>query len=147
MSDLVIEQRVARCAPIAEIDPLLARLFASRGVKDKAQLDLSLQNLHPPAALAQITRAATRLQTALKEQQKLIIIGDFDADGATATTLAVSLLTALGAHHVEYLVPNRFEFGYGLTPEIVALAIAESGDEKPDVIITVDKFLDYSALE
>lgn len=116
------------------LHPLLARVYASRGVADPAQLDLSLKHLLPPATLTQSQAAAELLAQALLTQQRLLIVGDFDADGATSTAVAVGALKSMGAAHVDYLVPNRFEYGYGLTPEIVALACERS----PDVIITVD---------
>lgn len=116
------------------IHPLLARVYRARGVETSAQLDLSLEHLLPPTLLRNADRAATLLADALAADQRIVIIGDFDADGATSTALAVSALRALGARHVDYLVPNRFEYGYGLTPEIVALA----AQDKPDLIITVD---------
>lgn len=79
-------------------------------------------------------QASSRLEIALRKQQRILIIGDFDADGATSTALAVSALRTMGASHVEFLVPNRFEFGYGLTPPIVDVAHRWH----PDLIITVD---------
>lgn len=116
------------------IHPLLARVYRARGVESSAQLDLSLEQLLPPTLLRNADRAATLLADALATDKRIVVIGDFDADGATSTALAVSALRAFGARHVDYLVPNRFEYGYGLTPEIVALA----GQAKPDLIITVD---------
>ena len=116
------------------IHPLLARVYRARGVESSAQLDLSLEHLLPPTQLRNVDRAATLLADALATDKRIVVIGDFDADGATSTALAVSALRAFGARHVDYLVPNRFEYGYGLTPEIVALA----AQDKPDLIITVD---------
>jgi single-stranded-DNA-specific exonuclease len=116
------------------IHPLLARVYRARGVESSAQLDLSLEHLLPPTLLRNADRAATLLADALADDQRIVVIGDFDADGATSTAVAVSALRAFGARHVDYLVPNRFEYGYGLTPEIVALAARD----KPDIIITVD---------
>lgn len=97
-------------------------------------LDLSLSGLHLPHTLTQIDKASNRLVRAVKDRELILIVGDFDADGATATAVSVSLLSAMGASQVDYLVPNRFEFGYGLTPEIVTLALAK----EPAVIMTVD---------
>ncbi|MEZ5558336.1 MAG: single-stranded-DNA-specific exonuclease RecJ [Pseudomonadales bacterium] len=131
---------VARGAERAELlsggdlPPLLRRIYAARGVCDPAELDLSLAKLLPPAQLAQIDRAAARIVAAVTSGQRILFVGDFDADGATSVALGVSLLQALGAAHVDFLVPNRFEFGYGLSPEIVALAATRA----PDLIITVD---------
>lgn len=118
----------------ADLHPLLARVYCSRGVASPQQLDLGLEQLLPPGQLLNADRAAVLLADALAENQSILIVGDFDADGATSTTLAVAVLRALGAQQVDYLVPNRFEYGYGLTPEIVALA----AQNKPDLLVTVD---------
>ena len=118
----------------ADLHPLLARIYRGRGIDCEQQLDLGLAQLLPPDRLLNAGRAAAVLADALAAEQKILIIGDFDADGATSTALAVGVLRAFGATHVDYLVPNRFDYGYGLTPEIVALAARD----KPDLIITVD---------
>ncbi len=117
-----------------DIHPLLARVYSGRGIDSMQQLDLGLAQLLPPTQLLNADRAAILLADALVADRKILIIGDFDADGATSTALAVSALKAFGATRVDYLVPNRFDYGYGLTPEIVALAARD----KPDLIITVD---------
>ena len=119
---------------LPKLPPILQRIYAARNVKDEAQLDLSLQSLQPFNTLTDINKACVRLERALREQQRILIIGDFDADGATSTALAISALKTMGALHVDFLVPNRFEFGYGLTPGIIGVA----QDWKPDLIITVD---------
>ncbi|MEP4485420.1 MAG: single-stranded-DNA-specific exonuclease RecJ [Halioglobus sp.] len=124
----------SRALESTSLHPLLARVYASRGVADPGDLDLGLKHLLPPATLSQAQEAAQLLAHALQTQQRLLIVGDFDADGATSTAVAVGALKSMGAAHVDYLVPNRFEYGYGLTPEIVALAC----ERNPDVIITVD---------
>ena len=113
---------------------MLARIYAARGVLDAGDLDLSLQALHSPDLLRGMDEAVERLVQALQMDQRILVVGDFDADGATSTALAVDALRACGALHVDYLVPNRFEYGYGLTPGIVALARERS----PDLIVTVD---------
>jgi single-stranded-DNA-specific exonuclease len=118
----------------AGIHPLLARVYSARGIDACEQLDLGLAQLLPPGELLHADAAAILLADALDTDQRIVVVGDFDADGATSTALVVSALRAFGARHVEYLVPNRFEYGYGLTPEIVALA----AQDKPDLIITVD---------
>ena len=118
----------------SDIHPLLAQIYSSRGVESPAQLDLALAHLLAPKLLLNADRAASLLADALAAQKRIVVIGDFDADGATSTALVVSALRAFGASNVDYLVPNRFEYGYGLTPEIVALA----SQAKPDLIITVD---------
>lgn len=115
------------------ISPLMARLLAARGVKEAHQLSANLSNLLPPDTLTNNQTMAKLLADAIAANKKLLVIGDYDADGATATAVAVKGLRAFGAT-VDFLVPNRFEYGYGLTPEIVALAAMQ----KPDVIVTVD---------
>ena len=114
--------------------PVLLRIYASRGIVEEAQLDKRLQALLSFNTLTDIDKAATRLEAALREQQRILIVGDFDADGATSSALAVAALRAMGALHVEFLVPNRFEFGYGLTPAIIEVA----KKWHPQLIITVD---------
>ncbi|QIB67741.1 single-stranded-DNA-specific exonuclease RecJ [Kineobactrum salinum] len=116
------------------LHPLLARVYGGRGVTDPGELQLSFRDLLPPLQLSGCEQAARLLADALACQQRLLIVGDFDADGATSTALAVTVLRACGARQVDYLVPNRFEYGYGLTPEIVELA----AQRQPDLIITVD---------
>ncbi|MFQ5643911.1 MAG: single-stranded-DNA-specific exonuclease RecJ [Thiogranum sp.] len=113
---------------------MLRRVYSARNVTTGAELDNSLARLHSPAGLKGMTTAVTLLAEALSEQERILVIGDFDADGATSSALMVSALRAMGARSVDYLVPNRFEFGYGLTPEIVAVAAASG----PDLIVTVD---------
>ncbi|MBL8515513.1 MAG: single-stranded-DNA-specific exonuclease RecJ [Betaproteobacteria bacterium] len=115
------------------VDPRLARLYAARGVREAAELRTQLDALIAPAGLANIRDAATLLADAIARQEKLLIVADYDADGATACAVGLRALTAMGAR-VSFIVPNRFEYGYGLTPEIVRLAAEQS----PDWIITVD---------
>ncbi len=116
------------------LHPLLARIYAHRGVADIKSLSYSLHDLLPYSTLKGIDSAVEILGSMLISQKRFLIIGDFDADGATATAVAVRALRMLGAQHVDFLVPNRFEYGYGLTPEIVI----EAAKRAPDVIITVD---------
>lgn len=118
-----------------KLHPLLARVYSGRGVRSSQDLDLGLTHLLPPAQLLNAERAAKMLADALAEQQRILIVGDYDADGATSTALALDALKSFGATQVSYLVPNRFEYGYGLTREIVELALEQG---KPDIIITVD---------
>ena len=120
----------------AGVHPLLARVYAARGIADPAQLDTALARLLPPTGLLHIQRMAMLLADAIAERKKLLIVADYDADGATACAVGLRALRAMGAL-VDYLVPNRFEYGYGLTPEIVQLAASDSG-KKPDILITVD---------
>ncbi|MEP5567521.1 MAG: single-stranded-DNA-specific exonuclease RecJ [Halioglobus sp.] len=119
----------------ADVHPLLARVYCARGVSSSREVELELSHLLPPSQLLNAARAAAVLADALAEQSRILIVGDYDADGATSTTLALDALRSFGASHVDYLVPNRFEYGYGLTREIVELAVAQG---KPDLIITVD---------
>lgn len=116
------------------LHPLLARTYAARGVIDPQQLNLDLAGLLAPDRLLHVDRAARRLAQALRQGESLLLVGDFDADGATSCALAVRALRAFGGARVDYLVPNRFDYGYGLSPEIVSLARERS----PDLIITVD---------
>jgi len=113
--------------------PLLARLYAARGVKDKTELNYELKSLIPPTALTHATDAAQILADAIEAEAKMLIIGDYDCDGATATAVGVRALKMLGAD-VDFLLPDRFKLGYGLSPEIVDVAAQQS----PDLIITVD---------
>ena len=115
------------------LHPLLARLYASRGVTDKAELDYELKSLLPPAALTHAGDAAHILADAIEADARLLIIGDYDCDGATATAVGMRALKMLGAE-VDFLLPDRFKLGYGLSPEIVDVAAQQS----PDLIITVD---------
>lgn len=115
------------------LHPLLARLYAARGVTDKAELDYELKSLLPPASLTHATDAAQILADAIEAEARLLIIGDYDCDGATATAVGLRALKSLGAT-VDFLVPDRFKLGYGLSPEIVDVAASLS----PDLIITVD---------
>ncbi|MBZ2207568.1 single-stranded-DNA-specific exonuclease RecJ [Massilia soli] len=116
------------------VHPVLARLFASRGLTDARELSSELAALVPPSGLLHIDAAAVFLADAIAAQKRMVIVADYDCDGATACATALRGLRAMGAH-VDYIVPNRFEYGYGLTPEIVALTARE---KTPDIIITVD---------
>ncbi|TXT28659.1 MAG: single-stranded-DNA-specific exonuclease [Rhodocyclaceae bacterium] len=115
------------------LHPLLARLYAARGIKDKSELDYELKSLIPPTALTNATAAAQLLADAIEAEAKMLIIGDYDCDGATATAVGMRALKSLGAD-VDFLLPDRFKLGYGLSPEIVDVAAQHS----PDLIITVD---------
>ena len=117
-----------------QLDPLLQRIYQSRGIDSQASLDRRLNCLPEPQSMTGLDAATQRLVTAAKKQQSVLIVGDFDADGATSSALMVLGLRAMGFQSVDFLVPNRFDYGYGLTPEIVDLAAEKS----PDLIITVD---------
>jgi single-stranded-DNA-specific exonuclease len=115
------------------LHPVLRRVYAARGIASDSELDLSLERLLPVGSLEGLD-AATQLLGLHRAAGRVLVIGDFDADGATSTALLVRALRALRFAHVDFLVPNRFRFGYGLTPEIVALAATRA----PTLIVTVD---------
>ncbi|MBC3885058.1 single-stranded-DNA-specific exonuclease RecJ [Undibacterium griseum] len=114
--------------------PVLARLYAARGIKHDSELQTGLNALLPPAGMHQMREAAQFLADAIAAHKKIVIVADYDCDGATACAVGLRGLRMLGAD-VDYIVPNRFEYGYGLTPEIVALTVRE---KTPDIIVTVD---------
>jgi len=114
--------------------PLLQRVFLARNITHPEEVNKDLSSLPAFDKLAGMDIAVKRLVSAIKEQQHILIVGDFDADGATSTAVAVRALRSFGAKRVDYLVPNRFEYGYGLTPEIVSVA----SKRHADVIVTVD---------
>jgi len=118
----------------ADLHPVLRRVYAARSVRAADELDCSARRLAPPTAMTGLDDAAGLLQRALREDWRVLIVGDFDADGATSTALAIRALAAMGAAHVDYLVPNRFDFGYGLSPALVEVA----AERRPDLIVTVD---------
>ncbi|PCE27392.1 single-stranded-DNA-specific exonuclease RecJ [Paraburkholderia acidicola] len=118
------------------LHPVLARLYAARGVCQPDELETGLARLVPPAALRGCEEAAVLLADTLQNQRRMLVVADYDCDGATACAVAVRGLRMFGAK-IDYLVPNRFEYGYGLTPEIVALAASRPAG-KPDLLITVD---------
>ena len=117
---------------LRQVDPILRRLYSARGVTGPEQLDYTLQRLVPVRTMSGIDAAVELL---LKHRNnRIIVIGDFDADGATSTALVIRCLREFGFNDAGYLVPNRFEFGYGLSPEIAELA----AQQKPALIVTVD---------
>ncbi|PJI50926.1 MAG: single-stranded-DNA-specific exonuclease RecJ [Pseudomonas sp.] len=119
---------------LGDLPPLLTRLYAARGVQSAAELDKGLARLIPYQQLKGVDAAVELLVDALEKGQRILYVGDFDADGATASSVGVLALRMLGAAWVDYLVPNRFEYGYGLTPEIVAVA----QEKRPELLVTVD---------
>lgn len=133
MSTVIVRRPLADPV-VLPVPPLLQRLYAARGVHSAAQLDHSLQALPAPESLTGLAEALTLLEEALRRRWRIVIVADLDADGATSCALAVRALRALGAAEVRYVVPNRFVHGYGLTPEIVAVA----AQEQPQLLITVD---------
>lgn len=118
----------------ADLHPVLQQLYASRGIENAAQLQRNAAALLPFSQLKGIDDAVALLIAALKSQQQIVIVGDFDADGATSTAVLLSGLQMLGFKRLEYLVPNRFEYGYGLSPQMAELAVAQGAE----LIITVD---------
>lgn len=122
-------------ASSGDLHPLLRRLYANRGINAADDLDLGLARLIPVSRLGGIDAAVDLLCEHFRRRSRIVVVGDFDADGATSTALVVRQLERLGFEHVDFLVPNRFQYGYGLTPEIVQLAAAAS---RPGLIVTVD---------
>jgi len=119
-------------ASLAGLDPVIARIYASRGVSDMTDLDYGLNQLLPVRSLEGIDQAVDLLVR--HQSGRIVIVGDFDADGATSTALVMRCLAKMGFSDVSYLVPNRFEYGYGLTPEIVEVA----AERDPGLLLTVD---------
>ncbi|WP_423187397.1 single-stranded-DNA-specific exonuclease RecJ [Alishewanella sp. d11] len=144
---MLLKQISRRSIPesILELDPalhpILRRLYLSRGVRSSDELQRTAAALLPFQQLKGITAAAELLVTALHQQQRIVIVGDFDADGATSTAVLMSGLKAFGYKYLEYMVPNRFEYGYGLTPELAEIVVAQGAE----LIITVDNGI--SAIE
>jgi len=121
------------------VHPVLSKLFAARGIQSAEELSLELKNLIPPAQLKNCTEAAQYLAQAIQNGKRLLIVADYDCDGATACAVGMRGLKALGAPwniQIDYFVPNRFTLGYGLTPEVVDLAAQRA--QRPDILITVD---------
>lgn len=125
----------------SNIHPVLQRIYASRGVCSEQDLQRTAAGLLPYQQMKGLNQAVTLLTGALEQQQRIVIVGDFDADGATSTVVLMNGLRSCGFRYLEYLVPNRFEYGYGLTPEMAELAVAQGAE----LIITVDNGI--SAIE
>jgi len=135
MSKIEVKRRnVTEILPQMSGLGLLARVYAGREVNSLTEIDYSLKQLIPPQQLSGVKEAAEMLAEAVTAGASIIIVGDFDADGATSCAVAIKSLRAMGAQQVDYLVPNRFQFGYGLSPEIVGVAAMQ----QPDVLVTVD---------
>ena len=130
----IIKQRDSAVAQLSSVHPLLGKIYSARSVVSEEELDCSASQLLSPKTLKGIDIGASLLAAAICQQKKVVIVADFDADGATSCALSILALRAMGLTDVEFLVPNRFEYGYGLTPEIVEVAKAL----KPDLIMTVD---------
>ena len=129
-----IERHVQTPAVLADIHPVLSSIYQARGILSSDEMNHELKDLLPFHSLFDIEKAASIIADAITAQQRILIVGDFDADGATSTALAIRALRLFGAHEPCYLVPNRFEYGYGLTPEIVEVA----QHMQPQLLITVD---------
>jgi len=128
-----VPERARHMLEQSGVPPLLARLYAARGITDASELDTRLAALLPPEGLKGIDKAACLLADAVESRQRILILADYDCDGATACAVGMRTLSAMGAV-VDFLVPNRFETGYGLSPEVARLAAAK----RPDVLVTVD---------
>lgn len=135
-SQIQVQQRLVNESPLASLNhsPLLARLYASRGIRHESELDNRTQTLLHANQLKGMDQACELLYQAFLKQSKVLVVGDFDADGATSTAVSILSLRALGFNHVEYLIPNRFDYGYGLSPEVVDLAIEQGAQ----LLMTVD---------
>jgi len=128
-----VPQRARLMLEQSGVHPLLARLYAARGVQGSDELDTQLKTLLPPDQLKGIDNATTLLADAIAAQKKILIVADYDCDGATACAVGLRALRAMGGI-ADYLVPNRFETGYGLSPEVSRLAALR----RPDLLVTVD---------
>ena len=136
MSKRTIRERAVAASgeALPDIHPLLARIYAARGITQADELSLDLREMIPVSHLQGAAKAVDLLINHLESKGKILVVGDFDADGATSSALVVRALRAIGFPDVDFLVPNRFEFGYGLSPELAEVA-AQRG---PSLIITVD---------
>jgi single-stranded-DNA-specific exonuclease len=134
MNKRILRRAIENQDGLLTLHPLLQRLFSGRDIKHTDEIDYSLSKLLPYDGLLNIEKAAERIAGSIEKQDKMIVVGDFDADGATSSALICKTLQMFGAQHIQYLIPNRFDFGYGLTPEIVDIALVQ----EPNLIITVD---------
>ncbi len=134
MTKLIVRRNSPPPLADGQLHPLLQRIYASRGIASAAELDQSLKVLQSYHSMRDIDRGVAGIADAVTGGRKILIVGDFDCDGATSSSLAVLALRSMGAVDVNFLVPNRFEYGYGLSPEIVEVAAQSS----PDLLITVD---------
>lgn len=134
MEKRIVRREITETSGLISLPPLLKRIYTARQISDEEELARSLDRLFPYSTLKDIVKAVRLLEAAIYQKRRILIVGDFDADGATSTTLACRALTQFGAAGVSYLVPNRFMYGYGLTPELVTEALKYS----PDIIVTVD---------
>ena len=130
----IVPRPYTQSAALGDIDPLLQRIFTSRGIKTAIELETGLNRLPSPWLLKGMREMVDCLVAALTSRKNICIVADFDADGATSCALAVKGLTLLGGKRPQFITPNRFTLGYGLTPEIVALV----KQKNVDIILTVD---------
>jgi len=131
---LIVRRSVPEQPALTGLAPLLARLYAARQISNTTELELDPAGLIPPSRMKGMDEAVNLLCNMLQKQGRVLIVSDFDADGATSCVLAIRALRSMGFRYVDYIVPDRFTYGYGLSPEIVELAL----ERKPDLIITVD---------
>ena len=134
---------LGRDAGVSETNPILKRIYLARGIKSDSDLQRGLAQLPSPWLLTGMEEMVLYLINAIEQQKKIVIVADFDADGATSCTVGIKGLQLLGAKNVDFIVPNRFEYGYGLTPEIVELVI----EKQADVLESVKKILSYCELD
>jgi len=134
-NDIELRRREVAEGGLSGLPEWLARVYRARQVTREAELDYGLGGLVRPASLSGLAEAIDILEEAVMADARITLVGDFDADGATSCALGVGALRRMGATQVDYLVPNRFDYGYGLSPEIVGVAAAT---QEPDVLITVD---------
>jgi single-stranded-DNA-specific exonuclease len=133
----ILSRSVAMLNPeLAHLHPVLQRIFTARGILSRTQLERRLSQLPSPWLLSGMEKIANLLTTAINEQQKIVVVADYDADGATSCAIAIQGLRLLGAKNCAFVVPNRFQYSYGLSPEIVALVKQLHPDV--DIILTVD---------
>lgn len=130
----LIRQRQPLTDTLLSPNPLLNRIYQNRGVKSPQELQLNLQYLHHPTQLANIDRAVDLLVESFQRQDRIMVVGDFDADGATSTALAILALRRFGFKQVDYVIPDRFSQGYGLSPEVAEMVL----DKGADLVLTVD---------
>lgn len=134
MEKTIVRRKISHSADLSGFGPLLTRIYGGRGVTSVQDVDRSLRSLLPFDSLADIDKACARLIHALKHDEHIVIVGDYDVDGATSTALMIKALQQFGCQSLDFIVPNRFEFGYGLSPALVDEALKS----KPDLLITVD---------
>ena len=139
MRDVKVKKRVSKNLPqgnsVLSDEPILHSILRARGISSPEELDLSIKGLLHPSQMIGLQRAAKVLQSSILKRENILIAGDFDVDGATSTALMLRVLKKFGVKNVDYLVPNRFSYGYGLSPELVQFA---AKTKKPGLIVTVD---------